>query len=203
MANKSLQHSSLTDNIFYRSMLAGNAAYFPEFESDDFLEEVVLTSSATSVTFSGLDSYATAGYKHLQIRAVGRSNRAANQDALYMQFNSDTGSNYARHYIRGDGSLVSSGATVSTTSIQPMVLPGTTDTPTNAFEVAIVDILDFSNSSKNTTVRTLDGKANTINSIYLWSGFWNNTAPVTSISLTSFVGQIIAGSRFSLYGSKG
>ena len=29
MANKSLQHSSLADNIFYRSMLAGNAAYVP------------------------------------------------------------------------------------------------------------------------------------------------------------------------------
>ena len=203
MANKSLQHSSLTDNIFYRSMLAGNAAYFPEFESDDFLEEVVITSPATSVTFSGLDSYATAGYKHLQIRAVGRSDRAASQDALYMRFNSDTGSNYATHYLLGSGSTVSSGSSVSTAYIQPMVLTGATDTPTTGFDAAIIDLLDFSNSSKNTTIRALNGKAGTVTAIRLWSGFWNNTAAVTSISLTTFVGQLVAGSRFSLYGSKG
>ena len=201
MAIKSFTRSTIENNIFYRSMLAGNTAFQPA--SEDILAEEVLTSSQASVTFSSLDTLA-ADYKHLQIRAVARSNRTgATQDALYMTFNSDTGSSYARHYIRGDGSIVSSGATTSTTSIQPMVLPAGNDTATNAFETAVIDILDFSSSSKNTTARILSGKAGDIKSVYLWSGLWVNTNAVTSITLTASAGQMITNSRFSLYGIKG
>jgi hypothetical protein len=69
----------------------------------------------------------------------------------------------------------------------------------NIFGASVVDILDPFESSKNTTVRTLNGGAGF--GVGLISSFWNNTASVTSISLIPGTGaNFVAGSRFSLYG---
>ena len=202
MANKSLLHSSLTDNIFYRSMLAGNEAYFPEFESDDFLEEVVLTSSATSVTFSGLDAYSD--YKHLQIRMIARSTYNNTSSDLYMRFNGAT-TNYFWHRLYGSGNSVASGALASQDRIGIGFPPAATN-GTGVFGGFVTDILDFSSGSKNTTVRSLNGFMGTTGNKYvsLNSGAWGSTAAVTSLEIGDYYGGGLAQySRFSLYGSKG
>ena len=197
MANKSLQHSSLTDNIFYRSMLAGNAP--AAFDSDDFLEEVVLTSSAASVTFSGLDSYATAGYKHLQIRAVARDNRSNTASLSYFRLNGATTGYGLGHVLYGDGASVASGQVGASSYIDTFsTFTGSTAT-TGSFGAAVLDILDFSDTSKYTTTRLLGGTNTQIN---LKSGLYMDTAAVTSIAFTSTT-SFVSGSRFSLYGSKG
>lgn len=204
MANKSLQHSSLTDNIFYRSMLAGNAAYFPEFESDDFLEEVVLTSSAASVTFSGLDSYATAGYKHLQIRAVVRTTWAGSLlGSMQVQFNSDTSVSYSTHRLRGNGSTVASssylGNRIQFNDLVPQATSGS-----GVFSALVVDILDFSSTTKNTTIKALfGGLASGAKTVHFDSGAYFNTDAISSINLLDGDANFEVGSRFSLYGSKG
>jgi hypothetical protein len=203
MTIKSLQSTSLTNNVFYRSMLAGNDAFFPEFESDEFLEEVVLTSSASSVTFSGLDYYAAEGFKHLQIRAISRASSALGIKATLLNFNADTASNYAFHYLRGNGSSVLSDANPNRGFIRGWF---NTDSSSNtgAFTGAVVDILDFNNSSKFTTTRSLEGSLGGNNGIALWSGLWQSTAAITSIAISVEDGfNYVAGSRFSLYGSKG
>ena len=202
MANKSLQHSSLTDNVFYRSMLAGNAAYFPEFESDDFLEEVVLTTSASSVTFSSLGTYATAGYKHLQIRMVAKT---SNYPGFNLRFNSDTGNSYYMHRLYGAGGTVGTSGYGAVNEIRFVNgIPDET-AAANEFGAAVVDILDFSSSSKNTTVRASTGAVYTdYPSVQLFSGLWINTAAVTSMTLADPAGgNFVANCRFSLYGSKG
>ena len=203
MANKSLQHSSLTDNIFYRSMLAGNDAYNPESESDDFLEEVVLSTTASSVTFSSLGTYATAGYKHLQVRWVARASFSSTIMDLQMELNADTGNNYARHYLMGRGSDIISGSQTAKEYLIRMTYPAASS-DADAFGAGVVDLLDAFSSSKNTTARALSGIAQTTNPrISLDSGLWLNTAAITSIRLWSDGSNLVAGSRFSLYGSKG
>jgi len=42
-----------------------------------------------------------------------------------------------------------------------------------------------------------------VNNIALKSGLWVNTAAVTSISFANSSGDMVAGTRFSLYGIKG
>ena len=169
----------------------------------DLLETQVLASSAASVTFTGLDTLA-AGYQHLQIRVTARTNLAAStSDILAMRFNSDSGSNYAHHQLQGNGSTVTSGNSTSTSYIYSMQLPGNSSTA-NAFTAGVLDILDFSSASKNSTTRSLSGKAESANHIALRSGLWINTAAVTAIELYTFLGgSLVTGSRFSLYGIKG
>ena len=159
----------------------------------DLLQTTVLSSSASSVTFSSLGSYSD--YKHLQLRVLAKHNSAN----IKLTFNSDTGANYAWHRLFGDGSSVTSGAGTS----QNYILGNAWSSDTaNIFGASVTNILDFSNTSKNTTIRSLSGQNTASPIISLGSGFWNNTAAVTTIKIETFSDSFVAGSRFSLYGIK-
>jgi hypothetical protein len=161
----------------------------------DSLATVTLTASTASITFAGIPNT----YKHLQIRSISKPSAIS---WVAMQFNSDTGLNYSRHDLRGDGSSASAEASTSTNyMLLNLYLP----TPaSNVFNVGVTDILDYTNTSKNTTVRTLGGTdANGSGNVDLTSGLWMNTSAVSSITLTTNNGSTLAQySQFSLYGIK-
>lgn len=168
----------------------GGAAAF------DLLETTTLTSDS-SVTFTGLGSYSD--YKHLQMRIICQGNfPTTSNTTLGLRFNADTGSNYSRHRLGGNGSSVSSNNSSNATSIS--LTDAYPNKQTNIFGAIVIDILDFSNTSKNTTIRALTGSINTsATDIALHSGAWYNTNAVTSISCFQ---TYSTGSRFSLYGVK-
>lgn len=192
MTVKSLKHSSLTDNVFYRSMLAGNTAYSPSDE--DVLAEEILTSSQASVTFSGLDTLA-ADYKHLQIRMVGQGSSAYNLMGIA---NGDTANNYNWHWLEANGSTVNSGGATNSTFMNLGVVVA----EANVFSGLVIDILDFSNTSKYTTVRSFYG-ASTAGTKWMGiaSAAWRSTNALTSLELKAGNAHQI-GSSFTLIGVK-
>lgn len=199
MAIKSLQHSSIRDNVFYRSMLAGNAGFAPS--SFDFLESQVLTTTASSVTFTGLGSYTD--YEHLQLRLVAKTNNTSSGTTVKITFNGDTGNNYSRHELYAySGGTVSSFATTSIPAIYSASVDSNGDP---GWGLQIIDILDFGSSNKNTTTRTQAiqrlGSYGS-ETVTLGSGAWYNTSAVTSLTITTWTASFIAGSRFSIYGVK-
>ena len=201
MTTKSLLHSSLLDNLYYNSMLVGNDAYEPVTE--EILAEEVLTSSQASFTFSSVDTLA-AGYKHLQIRYMVRSTAAAaNTGNVRMRYNGDTASNYGYHWLRGNGSSASSGATLSATSLSPGYFPYD-GRPADIYASATIDILDPFETSKYTTFRSLMGTVSGAgeNFVGLFSGLWLNTAAITSVTLFPESDSWKTGSRFTLIGVK-
>jgi len=168
----------------------------------DLLETTTLTSSASSVTFSGLDSYA-ANYKHLQIRGIVRSADAGKTDNLNVKVNNST-TGYISHRLYGNGSTVGSESNPDSTKWEFNFFPGNGAT-TGAYKPIILDILDYANTSKNTTARALHGVIESnepIRRINLDSGLWANTAAITSISF-QMGSNILTNTRFSLYGIKG
>ena len=171
----------------------------------DLLETQVLTSSASSVTFTGLDTLA-AGYQHLQIRGTVRKDGGTGEFADNMQFvfNSDTGTNYAYHFLFGGAVVVQSSSVTNDDSIQiANVVPRTT-APAGLFGAFVTDILDFSSPSKNTTTRTLSGSISANEQdVALSSGLYISTSAITTIAISPTVHNFVAGSRFSLYGIKG
>jgi hypothetical protein len=168
----------------------------------DLLETTTLTTSASSVTFSGLGAYSD--YKHLQVRVIaGIDNTSTSLLDSALQFNGDTGSNYSHHFLFGNGSAVSSSALTS----QVRILLGNSaagDSPTSSLYAAtVLDILDFSSNSKNTTTRAFSGGVSSEKDVRLTSGLWQDTNPITSVLLSATaVGGYASGSRFSLYGVK-
>ena len=174
---------------FFATAGAGAAGSF------DLLETQVLGSSAASVTFSSLSTYASS-YQHLQIRFV------VNGTASYrsrLRLNGDSASNYATHLLYGTGSSVLSDAGTSATQI---ALTSGSNT-TNAFSAGVIDILDPFETTKYKTIRSLGGSVGGITEVALSSGVWLNTNSITSILVRPDSGSYIANSRFSLYGLKG
>jgi hypothetical protein len=168
----------------------------------ELLETVLVGSGGqATITFSNLNSSYGSTYQHLQIRAAARTARAANGDTGNLYLNGVTTSSYARHYLQGNGSAVSSDAVTSQSDMNNLyALPGANATA-NAFAAIVIDILDPFEGTKNTTVRALSGLASNENLIRLGSGFFNSTAAVTSITLDA-IGDFAQYSRFSLYGMR-
>lgn len=168
--------------------------------SFDLLETQVLGSSQASVTFSSLSTYSST-YKHLQIRATMRD--AGSNASFGFRFNADSGTNYARHQLLGNGSNVTSAAGTSENS--GYLGGGAVSTTTaNSFTGAVIDILDVFETTKFKTVRTLQGTTGSPTEIFLVSSLWQSTAAATSFQIYSRFGtNLAANCRFSLYGIKG
>jgi hypothetical protein len=170
--------------------------------SYELIATEILTASQTSVVFSSLGDYAST-YKHLQIRATARTNRGSLTDGISVRLNADTANNYARHGLYGDGSSVASYG-LANQSFMPGIDTSANSSAANIFGAGVIDLLDPYSTTKNKTVRALAGNPSTGFSVSLGSGHWRNTASVTSITLFPQLGtNIVAGSRFSLYGIKG
>ena len=163
--------------------------------SYDAIGTVVVGSGGQStVTFSSIPST----YKHLQIRGIGITSTAATSHRIRM--NSDTGSNYAVHYLLGDGGSASAGAITSTTNGFISTSPNSTIYP----GISVCDILDYSNTNKYKTTRSLGG--GDMNGaggyVVLYSSVWMNTAAITSLTLFPGLGNFSEYTQFDLYGIK-
>ena len=165
------------------------------------ISTTTLATAASSVTFSGIP----ADYKHLQIRFSARTARANQEDNLQLRFNSDSGNNYASHVIYGDGATAGAFPDGSSISFNTRSVVAAASASGGTFGAGIIDIVDYANVYKNTTVRSFNGYDNNgTGQVRLSSGLWVNTAAVTNINIVSANGANIAqNSTFTLYGIKG
>ena len=171
---------------------------------DESFESIATTTvgsgGSSSITFSSIP----ATYKHLQIRYMARTDRANNEDIVLVRFNSDTGSNYSRHYMFGNGSSVGTGGGASQTYI---LTDGCTGASTTAsvFGCGVLDVLDYADTNKYKTLRGLTAyDRNGGGLVVMNSGNWRSTSAITSITITSFnSANFVQYSQFALYGIKG
>jgi len=189
----------LIGSFWFNSFSASAPASAADYE---LISTTVLGSSASSVTFSSLNTVAAA-YKHLQIRWTAIETSGGDVDSLYMRFNGDTAANYAYHRLSGINSSISSAAG-SSTSLPYIGFTTGLGYASYKFASGIIDISDFASTSKTKTSRALSGAVGTTDKgVSMHSSLWNNTAAITSITINSGTGNIDVNSRFSLYGLKG
>jgi hypothetical protein len=184
------------------NVIAGlhGTGYVPPVETNSY--ESIATYSGTgssgTITFSSIPST----YKHLQIRAIAP---VGNFITGKMQFNSDTGSNYWAHVLLGNGG--GSGQATSSGSLAYIQMFNNNGYGRSSYPMAMVwDILDYTNTNKNKTVRGLAG-FDTNNTdggeVSLNSGSWTSTAAITSVTLSLTSGNFPTTAQFALYGIKG
>jgi hypothetical protein len=146
-----------------------------------------LGSASSTVTFSSIP----ATYTDLIIILNGQSTTGTPE--IITRFNSDTGSNYSRTFVLGDGSLTSSGRSTSQTYFAPASIEtGNT--------IIIFNIMNYSNTTTNKTAicrATLPAQiaAATV-------GLWQSTAAINTIAISTASSTFVAGSTFTLYGIK-
>ncbi len=187
--SSSVRRSGIKTYARYLNTLAGATQVFPTTGNFDLLETVVLSSTATSITFSNVTSYAST-YQHLQIRLVNFSGQA---NFGRININSNTGVN--SHFLRGRAGAVGSAANGASSDYLYYI--GSTSNP----GFAVIDLLDAFESGKNKTARAFTGLMESTPEVSTTSALWTITDPISSITIphpNSFNFSI--GSRFSLYG---
>lgn len=163
--------------------------------SYESIQTITVSSTVSDITFTSIPST----YKHLQIRGIVQLSQSGEMD---LQFNSDTGSNYSYHRIYGSGSSVVAEAGVSTSQ----ATVGYYVSATNNFNGFVIDILDYANTSKNKTVRSLNGNDTNGGGLIIFdSSAWRSTSAITSIKFFSkdVSRNLNQYSSFALYGIKG
>jgi hypothetical protein len=170
----------------------------------ELIESVILGTATTSVSFSSLGTFSST-YKHLQIRYTARTDASFNAESMLMRLNSDTGTNYVSHDLNGGSGTVISSAYTGLTYARAIGLATANSASANNFGAGVTDILDAYSTSKNKTVRSLSGElAAGEENIRLGSSAWLSTSSITTILIDSINGtNLVAGSRFSLYGIRG
>ena len=150
-------------------------------------------------------------YAHLQIRFFGKDNPIGDQ--MSIRFGSsntiDTGSNYAFHNLGARSSTVSTFDGSPNNVVIKFAYgaggPQGSSPETNVFNSHIIDILDYANTNKYKTLRSLGGYARTgsgsYNAIDYISGHWRSFNAINCIRFnTNNFGTV---GTIALYGIKG
>jgi hypothetical protein len=159
------------------------------------------SGGASSIDFTSIPST----YKHLQVRWLARnaSNSPFQASAVFLRMNSDTSSTYWNHGLFGNGSTVGSFAQ-SNTGYMNIIEAIANDATANIFSAGVLDILDYADTNKNKTVRSLWGvDRNGGGTTALFSGSWTSTSAINSLSFIPQTSPLQQYSTFALYGIKG
>ena len=179
---------------------AGAPASTTSYES---IATVTLGASQTTISFTSIPST----FKHLQIRGIGRTTNAAADGQVKLQMNSDTGSSYTFHQLIGNGSTAFADGygTGVISGVTPVLRMAGATATSGIFGVTVIDILDYANTNKYKTVRTLTGvDRNGAGDVQLTSGSWASTSAITSLQFTLQAGGDFAQyTQLALYGIKG
>ena len=177
------------------------AAVVGDYES--IQTHIVGSGGTSSITF-GSGGTIPQTYKHLQIRALMRSTASASADNARMRFNGDTGTNYRFHYLGGAGSGSGYAGDSGAAAFAYAGLSAGGTPVAGVMGASVIDILDYTSTNKNKTVRALSGTDNNGDGyIELDSSLWINTGAITSLSIFFSSANIAQYSHFALYGIKG
>ena len=165
------------------------------------------SGGSASIEFTSIPST----YTHLQIRSIARStNGSTNGISTYVRFNSDTGSNYSYHGLttyQGAGSAIDVFGAANSTFALAGTMPNS-GLLSNMFDGTVIDILDYANTNKYKTTRSLsgydmNGATTGYNYLGLYSSSWRSTSAVSTITLLGASNDFAQYSSFALYGIKG
>ena len=171
------------------SQISGHLAVPNNYES---IATVAVTTAVSSITFSSIPGT----YKHLQIRGAGKA--VSSGIWVTLKMNSDaTSGNYYAHRLLANGSAVS----INNQAGSSAGMDFTTFYPTGS-TCFVTDILDYANTNKAKTVRTLSGfDSNSAGELNYMSGHWTGTAAITTLTFGN-TADFEQYTHFALYGVK-
>lgn len=150
-------------------------------------------TSTTTVTFT-----VPSGYTDLFIVTSARNSTSGGTD-YFMRFNSDTASNYSYVQMIGNGSTAASDKAGSASQFNIGYVAGTSGT---APTICRINIQNYLNTTTNKTILyNWNSQGADAKYVLQGVGLWRKAPEaITSISIYTTTGNIVAGSTFSLYG---
>ncbi len=155
--------------------MAAGATYTP-------IATTTTSGNANTVTFNSFSGYTDL----IMIMNFSLSTNAE----VYIRFNSDTGSNYSRTYLEGNGSSASSARNTNSTTINIL-----------GRSSQMVNIINFMNYANTSTYKNVLARFSSPSEIVGSEiGLWRSTSAITSIELSLSSGNFTNGSVITLYG---
>jgi hypothetical protein len=112
--------------------------------------------------------------------------------AINLRFNGDTGNNYNRVFMIGNGSTASSGSSSGDSSMGAIAVA-------NGRRMNFLfQLMDYSATDKHKTSLSRDNDSGLQAGARVFR--WASTSAVTSVSIFNTAGRFISGSQFSIYG---
>lgn len=152
------------------------------------IQTTTLSSAQATVTFSSIPQT----YTDLFIVFQGTSPASADFRIRVGNGSLDTGSNYSRTFMYGDGSSAGAGRDANTTYW--------TSTSYTSVGNVLFNISNYSDTSTFKTMLNRYGGAGFL--VYAGINLWRSTAIIDTISFFHLVQTFSAGSSFTLYGIK-
>lgn len=151
------------------------------------IASTTLASSASSVTFSGI----AADWTDLRLSCL--LTPSTSNVNVFMRLNADTGTNYSRTFLLGNGSSASSNRNANVPNEVAVGFLAST----SSLDTTTIDLMSYANTNVYKTVLAQTADAtNLVNRIV---ALWRSTAAITSIRIGA---SLAAGSTLSLYGIK-
>ena len=147
-----------------------------------------LGSAAASITFSSISG----AYTDLVLVINAKTTAGSGNNYFLVRVNSDSGNNYSRTGMYGNGSVVG-GFRNSNISSTYITLGDSTTNFGNA-------LLNFMNYSNTTTNKTILHRENNDGATYGVVSLYRSTSALTSITVSGDGWNIATGSTFTLYG---
>ena len=160
------------------------------------LANITLGSDDADVTFASIP----ATYRDLVIVGQVRSTRSDTDDDLFIQFNSDTGSNYSYVRMVGRTGGASSATNINGTNQNDLGQVPANSATAGQFAAAICNIMDYSATDKHKTTLTRNNSADSFQAVGAHAGRWASTNAIDTIKVYCRVGNLKSGSTLALYG---
>lgn len=171
-----------------------------------FVSIASIAGSGSSITFSSIPST----YAHLQLRCYYQDTYApgtVGSTLLQLRFNGVSSAQYRYHTLKGNASVVDTNGTSNAQAQIFIYNAGVYQPSSNMVGASIIDIPDYTSTTRNKTVRYFAGDSlnntSSDNGIVLGAGLWESTSAITSITLLAGSTAFSSDSVFSLYGIKG
>ena len=149
-----------------------------------------LGSAAATITFSSI----AASWTDLRVVVIGT---VATAGAVAIRFNSDSGSNYSRTILFGNGSTASSARSTSQTSF--VIANINSSNPS----LITCDVFSYAGATFKTALGEGSDDRNGSGVVARAVGLWRNTAAITTITLIEANGANFSiGTTATLYGIK-
>ena len=166
---------------------------------------VQLANSTLAVDTASIDFQSISGsWAHLMLVAYLRCSGAGlTITTTSLRFNNDSGANYDRQRLYGNAAGAIATESFAQTSAYFGSIPGATADP-NVFAAYTLFIPHYANASNNKAFLSSCAVKGSASAGLLLSesiaGFWRSNSAITRITLIPFSGNLVAGSRATLYG---
>lgn len=180
--------------------VAGDIVTAAEFKKGaGAIADNLLGASAANIDFTGIPS----GYAHLLVVGSARCDNAASQ-SLLLRFNNDSGANYDYELISASAASTAAAETFAATGMRICFIPGTGATA-GYFSSFLCLIPNYAGTTSDKEVFSIHSNrtGTTTGTMFLGmqAAAWRTTATaINRLTFLSAAGNLIAGSRITVYG---